>query len=118
MAIVPLKTKLKGPAPNATGTEDDVIDEAIQLFRANVLFASFEVQSPADRVLIFLTLFITQILQRMQKAGNKSSAQKLLFELAKENFPSTCGGQIGRVVRLWFCMVRVGGRGLLFTEHQ
>ena len=41
-----------------TGDEVDIVDEALALFRANVLFRNFEVHGSADRVLIYLTLFI------------------------------------------------------------
>lgn len=39
----------------------DIVDEAVDYFRANVLFRSFEVKGPADRVLVYLTLFIQQV---------------------------------------------------------
>jgi actin related protein 2/3 complex subunit 3 len=46
-AICPLKTELKGPAPlfSPTGPDDDedIIDETLNYFRANVLFRNFEV---------------------------------------------------------------------------
>jgi len=38
--------------------EDDICDEALNYFRANVLFSQFEVKGPSDRTLIYLTLFI------------------------------------------------------------
>ncbi len=41
--------------------EIDVVDEAIDFFRANVLFKSFEIKGGADRVLVYLTLFIQQV---------------------------------------------------------
>jgi len=41
--------------------DDDVVDEAIRLFRANVLFRNFEVQGGGDRILVYLTLFIHQV---------------------------------------------------------
>eukprot|EP00612_Vaucheria_litorea_P002350 CAMPEP_0171458348 /NCGR_PEP_ID=MMETSP0945-20130129/4065_1 /TAXON_ID=109269 /ORGANISM="Vaucheria litorea, Strain CCMP2940" /LENGTH=154 /DNA_ID=CAMNT_0011984143 /DNA_START=122 /DNA_END=583 /DNA_ORIENTATION=- len=87
MSLLPLKTKIKGPAMKASESNEDIIDEAIKFFRANVLFASFEVKGGADRVLIFLTLYISQCLKRMEKANNKASGNKILFELAKEKFP-------------------------------
>jgi actin related protein 2/3 complex subunit 3 len=49
-AVCPLKTDLKGPAPLFTpvaGAEDggeDIIDETLNYFRANVLFRNFEVK--------------------------------------------------------------------------
>lgn len=43
-------------------TDDtDIVDEAIDYFRANVLFRSFEIKGGADRVLVYLTLFIQQV---------------------------------------------------------
>ena len=39
----------------------DIVDEAVVFFRANVMFKSFEVKGGADRVLIYLTMFIHQV---------------------------------------------------------
>lgn len=63
MAMLPLKTRVRGPAPqlDVASAEDDQIDEAIRLFRANVLFRNFEVLGAADRTLIYLTLLIHQV---------------------------------------------------------
>ena len=58
LAILPLKTKVAGPAPKAETDADDVIDEAISQFRAQVFFKNYEVRGPADKVLIFLTVYI------------------------------------------------------------
>lgn len=44
-------------------------------------------KAPADRTLVYLTLHIAQCLKRLEKAGNKASAGKLMFDLAKEKFP-------------------------------
>lgn len=41
--------------------EYDIIDEAIDLYRANCLFKNFEITGPGDRVLVYLTLFIQGI---------------------------------------------------------
>lgn len=49
-AACPLKTDLKGPAPQftpVTGAEDggeDIIDETLNYFRANVLFRNYDVR--------------------------------------------------------------------------
>jgi actin related protein 2/3 complex subunit 3 len=63
MAMLPLKTRVRGPAPqlDVASAEEDQIDEAIRLFRANVLFRNFEVLGAADRTLIYLTLLIHQV---------------------------------------------------------
>ena len=58
LAILPLKTKVAGPAPKADTDADDIIDEAISQFRAQVFFKNYEVRGPADKVLIFLTVYI------------------------------------------------------------
>ena len=42
----------------------DVVDETIYTYRANVLFRNFEVKGPADKLLIYLTLFVCQCLRR------------------------------------------------------
>jgi hypothetical protein len=50
------------PGPGMSAVKDeDIVDEALRLFRANVLFRNFEVQGGGDRVLVYLTLFIHQV---------------------------------------------------------
>jgi len=65
LAMLPLKTKARGPAVTldaaGAGAEEDPVDEALRLFRANVLFRNFEVQGAPDRTLIYLTLLIHQV---------------------------------------------------------
>lgn len=51
------------PAQQQPGA-GDIVDEAIELFRANSLFRSFDVQNSADKLLIYLTLFLNQCLRR------------------------------------------------------
>eukprot|EP01101_Sappina_pedata_P011790 TRINITY_DN7980_c0_g1_i1.p2 TRINITY_DN7980_c0_g1~~TRINITY_DN7980_c0_g1_i1.p2 ORF type:complete len:192 (-),score=98.47 TRINITY_DN7980_c0_g1_i1:183-719(-) len=83
--VLPIKTKQRGPAPVQTSADDDVLDEAVSLFRANVLFRNYEIKGPADRLLIYLTLYIHQCLIRIQNK-DKDSALKTLQALAIENF--------------------------------
>jgi len=63
LAMLPLKTKARGPAVclDVGASEEDPVDEALRLFRANVLFRNFEVQGAPDRTLIYLTLLIHQV---------------------------------------------------------
>lgn len=85
--ILPLKTKYKGPAPQAPPADQDIVDEAISLFKANILFRNFEVKSGGDRVLIYLTLYISKCLLKIaEKKPNKGDAEKLLYQTAIENF--------------------------------
>jgi len=84
LAILPLKTKTKGPAPPQQDG-DDIIDEALNAFKANVFFKNFEVKGPADRLLVYITLYISQALLKMPNQS-KQNAEKQLFQLAIENF--------------------------------
>ena len=43
MALLPIRTKYRGPAP-LCGNEPDIIDEALQYFKANVFFRTYEVK--------------------------------------------------------------------------
>jgi len=46
MAILPIKSQYKGPAPllSPTIAEMDIIDESLSFFKANVFFRSYEVK--------------------------------------------------------------------------
>lgn len=44
MAMLPLRTKYRGPAPLMAGEGLDVVDEALQYFKANVFFRTYEVK--------------------------------------------------------------------------
>lgn len=85
MAILPLKTQFRGPAPKEMG-ESDVLDEALYYFKANVFFRTYEVKSEADRLLIYLTLYITECLKKLQKCSNKNTAQNEMYTLAISKF--------------------------------
>ncbi|PAV80553.1 hypothetical protein WR25_11397 [Diploscapter pachys] len=80
MGMLPLKTDFKGPAPR-TG-EEDIVDEALMFFKPNIYFREFEIKSPADRTLIYLTFYITECLRKLQRSPNKLSGQKDLAALA------------------------------------
>lgn len=98
-AICPLKTELKGPAEKIQKGSDyeDIIDETLQYFRANVLFRNFDVRSSADRTLIYLTLFAHQCLVKAEKIEEKSTALKDLRALATKQFvtPGDSGWPLG-----------------------
>ena len=53
-----------GPGPLIDQKFDDIIDEAIEVFRIVCLFKTkFDIDSPADKLLIYLTLWIHKCLQ-------------------------------------------------------
>ena len=55
MALLPIRSQCKGPAPRET-KETDTVDEAIYYFKANVFFKNYEIKNEADRTLIYITL--------------------------------------------------------------
>lgn len=54
-------------------SEEDIIDEVLTYFRANVLFRNFEVKGSADRTLIYLTLHAAQCLVKCERIDDKPS---------------------------------------------
>ncbi|KAI8578967.1 hypothetical protein K450DRAFT_244352 [Umbelopsis ramanniana AG] len=84
--ILPIKTKVRGNAPMADPSTEDIIDEALNLFRANCLFRNFEIKGNADRVLIYLILFISECLGKLAKSPSQGDAVKQLSTLAVTNF--------------------------------
>ena len=86
MSILSLKTSFKGPASRATNDGPDIIDEALQFFKANVFFKSYEVKGNADRVLIYLTLYIQECLKKIQRCQSKNEGSSQLQTLAVSNF--------------------------------
>ncbi|KAJ8076369.1 subunit of the Arp2/3 complex [Marasmius sp. AFHP31] len=90
MAILPIKTRIRGPSPIADPEQPDIIDETLDLFRANSLFRNFEIKGPADRALIVLILFISDCLAKIGSAKvtpGKIEARKQLNTLSVDNFP-------------------------------
>ncbi|CCF54318.1 hypothetical protein NDA18_001414 [Ustilago nuda] len=66
MSMLPIRSRTRGPAPPPIDpSRPDIIDESIDLFRANSLFRNFEIKGPADRLLIYLILFISDCLTKI-----------------------------------------------------
>ncbi|KAI9009743.1 actin-related protein 2/3 complex subunit 3 [Gaertneriomyces semiglobifer] len=87
VALLPIKTKIRGPAPpGADPNQEDIVDEAIALFRANCFFRNFEIKGNADRVLIYLLLFIQECLGKLSKNPSLSEGQRTLTTHALQNF--------------------------------
>eukprot|EP01135_Chromosphaera_perkinsii_P009645 Nk52_evm95s1810 gene=Nk52_evmTU95s1810 len=85
IAVLPLNTTMRGPAPKGDGSQD-IVDEALYFFKANVFFKNYEIKGEADRVLVYLTLFISDCLNVLQKCPNKNEGKKALNTLALGNF--------------------------------
>jgi actin related protein 2/3 complex subunit 3 len=98
MGILPLRTKFRGPAP-ITGEDYDIIDEAIAFFKANVFFKNFEIKSEADRTLIYLTLYISECIKKVQKSTSKNAGAKELaaYAIAKFDLPGDPGFPMNQI---------------------
>jgi len=89
ISVLPIRTKIRGPSPIADPNEADILDETLDLFRANSLFRNFEIKGPADRILIVLILFISDCLAKIGSSRTIPSqieASKTLNTLAVDNF--------------------------------
>ncbi|XP_055377613.1 actin-related protein 2/3 complex subunit 3 [Condylostylus longicornis] len=85
LAILPLRTQHRGPAP--TGNYDnDIIDESLYYFKANVFFRTYEIKSEIDRVLIYITLYITECLKKLQRCSTKAQGMQEMYALAISKF--------------------------------
>ncbi|KAK9330021.1 actin-related protein 2/3 complex subunit 3 [Lipomyces starkeyi] len=87
-AVLPLRTKFRGPA-YPTSEDYDIIDEVIDLFRANSFFRNFEIKGPADRALIYGILFISDCLSALSARNvnvDRNEAGRILNTLALEHF--------------------------------
>jgi len=89
--VLPIKTKIRGPSPIVVDPNaPDIIDESLDLFRANSLFRNFEIKGPGDRLLIILILFISDCLAKISATRTPPSqieASKSLNTLAVDQFP-------------------------------
>jgi len=53
MALLPIKTTFRGPAPPFNNKEQDIIDEALYFFKANVFFRTYEIKVIHLKVLFY-----------------------------------------------------------------
>ncbi|PWA94513.1 actin-related protein C3 [Artemisia annua] len=85
--LLPLKSHIRGPAPVSDQATTDIIDEAITFFRANVFFKNFDIQSPADKLLIYLTFYINVALKRLEGCRTLAEGTKAVINLGLEDVP-------------------------------
>ena len=98
--LLPLRTKTRGPAytlpalPPTLNPLDvdpdsesyDCLDEILSLFRANAFFRNFEIKGPADRMLIYGILYISDCLTKVKLNMDSRAAEKALINGALEQF--------------------------------
>lgn len=89
--LLPLRTRTRGPAyalPSLPAGSDpldvdpdsesyDPLDEVLSLFRANTFFRNFEIKGPADRLLIYGILFVSECLGRLRASMPMKEAEKV-----------------------------------------
>lgn len=80
-----MKTKFRGPA-YPSDSDYDIIDEILDLFRANSFFKNFEIKGPTDRVLIYGILFVSDCLSKININTPKSEAHKILTNFSLDHF--------------------------------
>uniref|UniRef100_A0A7R9YBM6 Actin-related protein 2/3 complex subunit 3 n=1 Tax=Pinguiococcus pyrenoidosus TaxID=172671 RepID=A0A7R9YBM6_9STRA len=85
-ALLPLRTKKRGPAQRSPEGEVDIIDEALTYYRANVLFATFSMSTGADRTMAYLTLFIGYCMKLLDRVGDVREAQRKVLEVGARPF--------------------------------
>ncbi|KAF3360963.1 hypothetical protein VdG1_00972 [Verticillium dahliae VDG1] len=75
--LLPLRTKTRGPAYSY-----DILDEVLALFRANTFFRNFEIQGPADRLLVYGIWFVSDCLTKIKPHHGPREATKEVQNLA------------------------------------
>ncbi|EKX39159.1 hypothetical protein GUITHDRAFT_154523 [Guillardia theta CCMP2712] len=98
-------------------TEDamDIVDEAITYYRANVFFRNYEIQGGADRILVYLTLYISSCLARIERCESQKDAEKVLQAYAWESFPLP--GQSGFPFNGFFTKANTNDEAEMFKAY-
>lgn len=95
-ALLPLRTRTRGPAQQLPALPSDIseldvdpssesydpLDEVLSLFRANTFFRNFEIKGPADRVLIYGILFVSEALSKIKPGMTRREAEKSVFNVS------------------------------------
>ncbi|KAI4702773.1 hypothetical protein J4E89_010307 [Alternaria sp. Ai002NY15] len=95
-ALLPLRTRTRGPAIQLPALPADVteltidashesydpLDEILALFRANTFFRNFEIKGPADRVLIYGILYVSEVLGKIKPGMSRREAEKAVMNIA------------------------------------
>lgn len=99
VCLLPIHTKFRGPA-YPPQQDYDIAEETLDLFRANSFFRNFEIKGPADRLLIYGILYVSDCLSKLSRGVSLRDAQRLLSSLAVDNF--SLPGEIGFPLNLLY----------------
>jgi actin related protein 2/3 complex subunit 3 len=75
IGICPLTGNSKGPAKPLKDGED-IIDEAIRIYRFNVSMKTFPVKGAADRTMVYLTVYTNWFVSQLADIMDKTTALK------------------------------------------
>ncbi|CUM63474.1 uncharacterized protein PRCAT00001049001 [Priceomyces carsonii] len=92
LALLPIHSKFRGPA-FPPDQDYDIVEEVLDLFRANSFFKNFEIKGPADRLLIYGILFVSDCLSKLNKSVSYREAVRILNNLSLDSF--ALPGEIG-----------------------
>jgi len=89
--LLPLKTTcksrgVKGVAPFCNDNAFDIVDESLDLFKANILFSTYEIKDKSDLLLVYNILYIQLCLQKLAKISNQEEAERAVFTQALKQF--------------------------------
>ncbi|MBZ3885742.1 Actin-related protein 2/3 complex subunit 3 [Sciurus carolinensis] len=85
MALLPTRSQFKGPAPRETEDTDNV-DEAFYYFKDNVFFKNYRIKNEADWTLMYITLYISECIKKLQKCNSRNQGEKEMYTLGITNF--------------------------------
>ncbi|GEQ66672.1 hypothetical protein JCM33374_g335 [Metschnikowia sp. JCM 33374] len=85
IVLLPIRTQYRGPSYPPT-QEYDIIEETLDLFRANSFFKNFDIKGPADRLLIYGILFVSDCLSKLNARVTYKEAVRTLNNLALDSF--------------------------------
>ncbi|CCF59339.1 hypothetical protein KAFR_0G03070 [Kazachstania africana CBS 2517] len=99
--ILPLNSKFRGPAYPAN-SDYDIIDECLDLFRANSFFKNFEIKNDSDRLLIYGILFINDCLANIKVHMTHNDAVKAMNNVALNDFkvPGSIGFPLNNIYNI------------------
>lgn len=60
----------------------------LSLFRANTFFRNFEIKGPADRVMIYGILFVSEVLTKVKPGMGRRDAEKVRWSPGTEVWDS------------------------------
>uniref|UniRef100_A0A2K5HF65 Actin-related protein 2/3 complex subunit 3 n=1 Tax=Colobus angolensis palliatus TaxID=336983 RepID=A0A2K5HF65_COLAP len=89
MALLPIRSQFKGPAPRET-KDTDIVDEAIYYFKANVFFKNYEIKREPPHLAKYTCVYVcvcVYIYIFFFQCNSKSQGEKEMYTLGITNFP-------------------------------